>query len=156
MNGNHLTMDRRQLIPALALPFVAGTAGHHAVAAAEQRFPDVLSVKVRDARAGTFDFDVTVSSPYDTPARYADGIRARSKDGHVYSERKLFHDHASEQSFARDMCEVNVPAGISCVIIEARDQRHRYHSKRQIASASTLPAKSPRCSSAPCGRHRPR
>ena len=130
--GYCLTMNRRQLNSALASAFVAGLAGLYTVAAAEQRFPDVVSVKVRAARAGTFDFDITVSSLYDTPARYADGIRIRSKDGQVYGERKLFHDHADEQPFTRDLYDVKIPAGISAVVIEARDQRYGYGGKTQL------------------------
>jgi hypothetical protein len=124
-------MNRRQIIPVLALPFAAGLSGCHS-AAAEQRFPDIVAVKVRTAQAGTFDFDVTVSSLYDTPIRYADGIRARSKDGQVYGERKLVHDHADEQPFTRDMYGVKVPAGISAVVIEARDLRYGYGGKTQV------------------------
>jgi hypothetical protein len=40
----------------------------------EQRFPDIVDVAVT-AEGGTFRFDVTVSSPYDTPERYADAWR---------------------------------------------------------------------------------
>ena len=125
-------MNRRDFTSVLALPLVAGTAVYQAVAATEQRFPDVQSVEVRAAQEGTFDFDVTVSSPYDTPARYADGIRARSNDGQVYGERKLFHDHAAEQPFTRDMYGVKVPPGIRSVVIEARDQRNGYGGKTQL------------------------
>jgi hypothetical protein len=94
-----------------------------------QKFPDVLAVEVRAAGANRFDFDVTVSSPYDSARRYADGIRARSKDGVVYGKRKLFHDHAEEQPFTRDMYRVEVPAGVRSVVVEARDQRFGYRGK---------------------------
>jgi hypothetical protein len=77
----------------------------------------------------TFDFDVTVSSPYDSANRYADGIRARSPDGVVFGVRKLFHDHASEQPFTRDLYGVKVPPGIKLVVIEARDQKYGYGGK---------------------------
>lgn len=110
---------------------MSGLASRAAVAA-EQRFPDVLSVKVRAARDGTFDFDVTVSSTYDTPARYADGLRARSQSGQVFGERKLFHDHADEQPFTRDLYNVKIPAGVSSVVIEARDLRYGYGGKTQV------------------------
>jgi len=100
---------------------VAQTATSHA-----QKFPDVLAVKVRAAGANRFDFDVTVSSPYDSARRYADGIRARSRDGAVFGHRKLFHDHADEQPFTRDMYGVEVPAGVKSVVVEARDQRFGY------------------------------
>ena len=97
-----------------------------------QRYPDVVAVKVRSAGLDTFDFDVTVSSPYDSATRYADGIHARSPEGTVYGERKLFHDHASEQPFTRDLYGVKVPAGVKTVIVEARDQKFDYGGKTVV------------------------
>ncbi|GAA6141655.1 hypothetical protein [Hydrogenophaga sp. 5NK40-0174] len=92
----------------------------------QQRFPDVIGVKVRPAAGGgrQFDFDVTISSPYDTPDRYADGFRVKGKDGTVYGVRKLWHDHAGEQPFTRDLYGVDIPSGVSSVTVEARDQQH--------------------------------
>jgi hypothetical protein len=94
-----------------------------------QRFPDVLAVEVRASGPNTFDFDVTVSSPYDTPNRYADGFRARNATGIVYGERKLLHDHGTEQPFTREMYGVKVPLGLRSVIVEARDQKFGYGGK---------------------------
>lgn len=96
---------------------------------AAQKFPDVLSAKVTARGAQTFDFDVTVSSPYDTPQRYADAFRVMGKDHKVFGERILFHDHAGEQPFTRDLYGVKIPAGVRTVIIQARDQRFGYGGK---------------------------
>ncbi|MBT9612967.1 MAG: hypothetical protein IV108_06850 [Burkholderiales bacterium] len=60
-----------------------------------QKYPNVVDVKIKPSGADTFNFDVTVSSPYDTPQRYADAIRVMGKDGQVFGERKLLHDHAT-------------------------------------------------------------
>lgn len=95
----------------------------------EQRFPDVLSVKVRAAGTNTFDFDVTVSSPYDTPARYADAFRVVSQGGEVLGERKLLHDHQGEQPFTRDLHGVKIPPGIKLVVVQGRDQKYGYGGK---------------------------
>ena len=76
-----------------------------------------------------YDFDVTVSSPYDTPQRYADGFRAVSATGLVYGERRLVHDHANEQPFTRDLHNIKIPIGIKTVTFQARDQRHGYGGK---------------------------
>lgn len=78
--------------------------------AQDQKYPDVIAVRVRNAGAGVFDFDVTISSPYDTPQRYADAFRVMAKDGSVFGERILFHDHASEQPFTRDLYGVKIPS----------------------------------------------
>lgn len=103
-----------------------------AVAAADpsqQKYPDVVSAKVQSRGADIFDFDVTVSSPYDTPQRYADGFRVAGRDGTVYGERKLWHDHAGEQPFTRDLHGVKIPRGIRAVVIQARDRKHGYGGK---------------------------
>lgn len=95
----------------------------------EQRFPDVLEVEVRVAAPGVFDFDVTISSPYDTPSRYADGFRVSTTEGKVLGERKLLHDHQTEQPFTRDLYSVKIPEGITKVVVQARDQKYGYGGK---------------------------
>jgi hypothetical protein len=124
-------MKRRHLILATTSIASAVLAATSAMAQnkSTQKFPDVIAVKVRATSAGTFDFDVTVSSTYDTPQRYADGIRVRSKDGQVFGERKLLHDHADEQPFTRDVYNVKLPGGVRSVVVEARDQQHGWGGK---------------------------
>ena len=116
-------LDRRAAcaaaLAALGLLFASGPAQP----AGEPKLPDIVDVKVRAAGPGRFDFDVTVSSPYDTPARYADAFRVRNRDGTVYGERILLHDHQTEQPFTRDLTGVAIPAGVSGVVVEGRDQK---------------------------------
>lgn len=94
-----------------------------------QKYPDVLAAKVRASGPDTFDFDVTVSSPYDTPQRYADAFRVMGRDGVVYGERILLHDHAGEQPFTRDLYGVKIPRTVRVVVVQARDQRFGYGGK---------------------------
>ena len=89
-----------------------------------QRFPDVLRATVRAAGTDRFDFDVTLSSPYDKPQRYADAFRVMGRDGRVFGERTLWHDHANEQPFTRDLHGVRVPPEVRRVVSQGRDQRH--------------------------------
>jgi len=126
-----LTMHLRSLTSALAVALAIGVQSEPARAAdrAAQKHPDVLAVKVRATGTDTFDFDVTVSSPYDTPQRYADAFRVFGSDGTIYSERKLLHDHASEQPFTRDLYGVKIPRGVRGVVVQARDQRFGYGGK---------------------------
>ena len=84
-------------------------------------YPEVVSVEVEVEPSGTYRFDVTISSPYDSPARYADAWRVIGNDGTVYGERILLHDHAAEQPFTRSLANVSVPEGVNTVIIEGRD-----------------------------------
>ena len=99
MKGDAPCISRRWALLALAtagvlvyLPPAVGS---------EQRFPDVVAVKVRSSGPDVFDFDVTISSPYDTPRRYADGFRVKTHCNQVLGERKLLHDHQDEQDVHR-------------------------------------------------------
>ncbi len=98
-------------------------------AGSEQRFPDVVAVKVRASGPNLFDFDATISSPYDTPRRYADGFRVYTSDNVVLGERQLLHDHQDEQPFTRDLHAVKVPPALKKVLVQARDQKYGYGGK---------------------------
>lgn len=87
-----------------------------------EMFPDVTKVDVSGSR-GSLSFAVTMTSPYDTAERYADSMRVRSVDGDkVYGERKLDHDHATEQPFTRSIDDVKIPDGVTEVVVEGHDQ----------------------------------
>jgi hypothetical protein len=86
------------------------------------QFPDVVDVEVtRGADPGTWDFAVTMSSPYDSPSRYADGWRVVGPDGTVFGIHTLTHDHAAEQPFTRRQYGVEIPPDVTLVTIEGRD-----------------------------------
>ena len=90
-------------------------------------FPDVLDVVAAyDDSSGTWSFDVTISSPYDTAERYADGWRVVGPDGDVYGVHTLTHDHASEQPFTRRQSGVEIPADVTEVTIEGRDRENGF------------------------------
>jgi hypothetical protein len=99
----------------------AATAG-----SAGQQHPDVIDVVVEEESVGVFMFTVTMSSPYDTPERYADGWRIVGPDGTVYGEHTLTHDHANEQPFTRTQSGVAIPAEVDEVTVEGRDLEHGY------------------------------
>jgi hypothetical protein len=98
-------------------------------AQAAQKHPDVLDVKVKSCGANCFDFDATLSSPYDTPQRYADAFRVTTLEGKSLGERILLHDHQNEQPFTRDLYSVKIPAGIKQVIVQGRDQQFGWGGK---------------------------
>ncbi len=89
-------------------------------------FPDIVEVQVDREDDETASFDVTVSSPYDSPQRYADGWRVLDQDGEVLGEHTLGHDHASEQPFTRTQSGVTIPEGTTELTIEGRDQVSGY------------------------------
>ncbi len=97
---------------------------------ANQQYPDVVDVKVRQARDGKlFDFDVTLSSPYDTRERYADAFRVGNGKGLTFGERILLHDHKDEQPFTRDLYDVEIPPSVKEVVVQGRDQKFGYGGK---------------------------
>lgn len=88
----------------------------------EQLFPDVLDVMLARESDGTYTVSATVSSPYDSAARYADAWRVLGPDGSVLGIRELLHDHAGEQPFTRSLGSVEIPDNIVEVTVEGRDQ----------------------------------
>lgn len=88
--------------------------------------PDVVGATAVEAADGTWSFSVTLSSPYDTPERYADAWRVLGPDGTVYGIRELAHDHQNEQPFTRSLSGVEIPDDVSIVTIEGRDQVSRW------------------------------
>lgn len=94
--------------------------------ATEQRFPDVVAVQVSSAGDGRFNFQVTLSSPYDTPQRYADAFRVMTEEGETLGVRELLHDHANEQPFTRGLSGVAIVPGITHVVVQGRDQEYGY------------------------------
>ncbi|MEG3613663.1 hypothetical protein [Isoptericola haloaureus] len=106
-------------------PDDAADASPSATAAETQRHPDVLEV-VADCAGKTCDLEVTISSPYDTPQRYADGWRVLTEDGVVLGVHTLAHDHAGEQPFTRTQRGVEIPREVEAVVVEGRDQEHGF------------------------------
>lgn len=94
--------------------------------ASEEMFPDIVGVEVTREDEQTASFAVTVSSPYDSPQRYADGWRVLDQDGDVLGEHTLGHDHASEQPFTRTQDGVSIPEGTTELTVEGRDQVSGY------------------------------
>ncbi|MEO8247848.1 MAG: hypothetical protein ABI589_00615 [Burkholderiales bacterium] len=97
---------------------------------ANKKYPDVVSVKVQPRGPTTFDFEVTVSSPYDSPSRYADAFRVMGEGGKVFGVRELGHDHAGEQPFTRDLHGVSIPPGVIDVQVQGRDQQYGWGGKK--------------------------
>jgi hypothetical protein len=89
--------------------------------ASEQAYPDVIDAVAEQSSDGTWRFDVTISSPYDSPERYADAWRVLGPEGTELGVRVLTHDHANEQPFTRSLSGVEVPDGIDTVVVEGRD-----------------------------------
>ncbi len=85
-------------------------------------FPDVIDAVATHDGDGSWTFAATLSSPYDSPQRYADAWRVVGADGEVYGTRELTHDHASEQPFTRSHSGIQIPEDVTTVTVEGRDQ----------------------------------
>ena len=90
------------------------------------QFPDVIGVELRPLGAGRYDVSVTISSPYDSPQRYADGWRVTDGAGNILGTHTLLHDHAGEQPFTRTESGLEIPAGVTEITVQGRDQANGY------------------------------
>jgi len=109
-----------------AVPTRSTDASALVTAPGEQRFPDVVAVEIRRVGEDGYDLSVTLSSPYDTPERYADGWRVLAPDGNTLGEHQLGHDHADEQPFTRVQTGLRIPGDVDEVTVEGRDQANGY------------------------------
>jgi len=109
---------------ATASPTVSPTGDEDTTSAATSddapRYPDVVEATAI-ADGDRWTFSATISSPYDSPERYADAFRVIAPDGTVLGVRELTHDHAAEQPFTRSLTGVAVPDDITDVTVEGRD-----------------------------------
>jgi hypothetical protein len=103
----------------------SSTTSPNTLSPTEQTFPDVVDASAM-LDGDTWTFVVTISSPYDTPERYADAWRVLGPDGSELDVRELGHDHATEQPFTRSLTGVDIPDGVDTVTIEGRDRANGY------------------------------
>ena len=93
------------------------------------KFPKVLAAEATPKDNGDWSFNVTLSSVYDTPERYADAWRVLDDKNHQLGIRILGHDHGNEQPFTRSGT-VQIPKAIGTVFIEGRDQLNGWSGQR--------------------------
>lgn len=88
--------------------------------------PDVLAAVLEGDGGEGWSLDVTLSSEYDSPERYADGWRVLDPDGEVLGEHTLGHDHADEQPVTRTQTGLEIPDGVDVVTVEGRDTENGF------------------------------
>lgn len=93
---------------------------------ADADHPDVLAAVLSSDSGGGWSLEVTLSSQYDSPERYADGWRVLDPDGEVLGEHTLTHDHADEQPVTRTQTGLEIPDGIDVVTVEGKDTENGY------------------------------
>lgn len=103
----------------------AGTESTGAAKSGGQKYPDVLKAELESSGDDTWSLAVTISSPYDTQERYADGWRVLTPDGTVLGKRELVHPHGG-QSFTRSQSGLEIPQDVQEITIEGRDLKNGY------------------------------
>lgn len=93
-------------------------------------FPVVLRVEASTNDRMSWEFRVTLSSPYDTPERYADAWRVLDRNDVQLGIRVLGHDHASEQPFTRSQSGIQISEDAMVVFVEGRDQANGWSGQR--------------------------
>jgi hypothetical protein len=99
----------------------AGLLSAGAAAAGEA---DVLDVEITHSGDDRYRVTATVRHGDEGWDHYADQWRVVAPDGTVLGTRTLHHPHETEQPFTRSLGGVEVPAGVSEVTVEARDNVH--------------------------------
>lgn len=105
---------KKILIPAFALLCAATTA--------LANVPEVVAVKA--THSTTWRFDVTLKHADSGWDHYADGWGVYTLDGVKLGYRVLAHPHVNEQPFTRSLSGVDIPDGVTQVIIRPHDLVH--------------------------------
>ena len=107
----------------------AGESDDAAETVGDGLFPTVVGASASSSDGVSWRVDVTLSSEYDTPERYADAWRVLDAEDNELGIRVLGHDHANEQPFTRSTT-VDIPADVETVYIEGRDQVNGWSGER--------------------------
>lgn len=90
---------------------------------------DVLDVDVSCNADRLCRFNVTVKHDDQSWEHYANRWEVLSPDGEVLATRVLAHPHDDEQPFTRSLSGVQIPEGLSEVVVRAHDLVHEYGGK---------------------------
>lgn len=90
---------------------------------------EIVDAKAQKSNSG-WHFDVTLRHADSGWDHYADAWRVVSEDGKELGTRTLFHPHEDEQPFTRSLGNVQIPADMDHVYIEAHDKVHGWAKQR--------------------------
>ncbi len=107
---------------ATAIAICLGLTGGAAIAGEA----DVIGVEVVKENTEGYRFDVTVRHADEGWEHYADAWEVLAGDGTVLGTRTLLHPHENEQPFTRSLAGVQIPAGVTEVVVRAHDSVHGY------------------------------
>lgn len=96
---------------------------------------DAVIEEVEARKSGqSWSFSVTLSHGDTGWDDYADGWRVVSEDGTELGMRVLHHPHVEEQPFTRSLSNVQIPAELGEVFIEARTNTNGWGAARYPVS----------------------
>ena len=87
----------------------------------EKHYPDVIAGRLEHVGGNRFNVVVSLSSPYDTRFRFADGWRVLSAAGDFLGERRFHRHHAFEQPWTTRLRAIRIAPEIREVVLEGRD-----------------------------------
>lgn len=90
-----------------------------AAASTAQADPAQVDAVTLDPRGDSWTVSVTISHPDTGWDDYADGWRVETTDGEILGTRVLHHPHVEEQPFTRSLSGVEIPDGVSQVVVRA-------------------------------------
>lgn len=90
---------------------------------------DVLSVEIEETAPRTFTITAEVEHADDGWDHYANAWQVLDSNGNVLATRELAHPHMNEQPFIRSLSNVEIPEGVSTIVIRARDLVHGFGGK---------------------------
>lgn len=85
--------------------------------------PEVIDVTAQ-SNGGLWRFNVTLNHTDEGWDHYADGWGVYLEDGTELGYRVLAHPHVNEMPFTRSLGSVEIPQGITKVLIRPRDSVH--------------------------------
>jgi hypothetical protein len=84
----------------------------------------VLDATVIANPKGTYAISATIFHKDEGWSHYADKFDVMTTDGKVLATRVLYHPHVNEQPFTRSIANVQVPVGVTEIIVRAGDSEH--------------------------------
>ncbi len=84
----------------------------------------VLDATARANPDGTYAISATIAHADTGWEHYANKWEVVGPNGQVLDTRTLFHPHVGEQPFTRSLARVEIPIGVTEVIIRAYDSVH--------------------------------
>ncbi len=84
----------------------------------------VLDATAQANADGTYAISARIAHKDEGWAHYADKFEVLAPDGTILGTRTLFHPHVEEQPFTRSLARVEVPIGVTQVVVRAYDTVH--------------------------------